>query len=231
VEELLRAAYLADVGKFAWDAMKTKAQRMWIDDGTAPGVTGYGGGYILRRLEALQLARPDITIDVVGHSAGSIAICEMLAAIEADRRRIRLRNILFLAPAVRLDLFARWIRRGPQIFKRFRMFTMTDAAEKEDRVGGSVYPRSLLYLVSGCFEDRPDAGIVGMDRFLRRAVTSVGRDYDDVRGWLQEDTRLVYSPSGADAAQGLQTSALHHGDFDDDPATLASLLFMAGATS
>jgi hypothetical protein len=28
VEELLRTAYLADAGKFAWDAMKTKAQRM-----------------------------------------------------------------------------------------------------------------------------------------------------------------------------------------------------------
>jgi hypothetical protein len=78
VEELLRAAYLADVGKFAWDAMKTKAQRMWTDDGAAPGVTGHGGGYILRRLEALQAARPDMIVDVVGHSAGSIAICEML---------------------------------------------------------------------------------------------------------------------------------------------------------
>jgi hypothetical protein len=231
VEELLRAAYLADIGKFTWDAMKTKAQRMWTDDGTVPGDTGHGGGYVLRRLEALQAARPDMIIDVVGHSAGSIAICEMLAAIEADRRRIRLRNIIFLAPAVRLDLFTLWIRRGPQIFKRFRMFTMTDAAEKEDRVGGSIYPRSLLYLVSGCFEDRPDAGIVGMDRFLRQAMTSAGRDYDDVRGWLQAATRLVYSPSAASAAQGLQTSALHHGDFDDDPATLASLFFMAGANS
>lgn len=230
VEELLRAAYLADIGKFAWDAMKTKAQRMWADDGTAPGVTGHGGGYILRRLEALQAARPDMIIDVVGHSAGSIAICEMLAAIEADQRRIRLRNIIFLAPAVRLDLFALWIQRGPQIFKRFRMFAMTDAAEKEDRVGGSVYPRSLLYLVSGCFEDRPDAGIVGMDRFLIRATTSAGRDYDDVRRWLREETRLAYSPSAAGAPQGLQTGALHHGDFDDDSATLASLLFMAGAT-
>jgi hypothetical protein len=230
VEELLRAAYLADVGKFAWDAMKTKAQRMWTDDGTAPGVTGHGGGYILRRLEALQAARPDMIIDVVGHSAGSIAICEMLATIEADPRRIRLRNIIFLAPAVRLDLFARWIPRGPQIFKRFRMFTMTDAYEKMDRVGGPVYPRSLLYLVSGCFEDRPDAAIVGMDRFLRQAETSAGRDYDDVRRWLREDTRLVHSPSDAGAVQGLRTSARHHGDFDDNPETLASLLYMAGAT-
>ncbi|MER8970835.1 hypothetical protein NKI54_35655 [Mesorhizobium sp. M0663] len=230
VEELLRAAYLGDVGKFAWDAMKAKAQRMWTDDGATPGVNGHGGGYMLRRLEALQAARPEMIIDVVGHSAGSIAICEMLAAIEADRRTIRLRNILFLAPAVRLDLFARWIPRGPQIFKRFRMFTMTDAAEKQDRIAGPIYPRSLLYMVSGCFEDRPDAAIVGMDRYLRRAATSAGRDYDDVRLWLQEGNRLAYSPSPARTAQGLQTNSLHHGSFDDDPATLASLRFIVGAT-
>ncbi len=231
VEELLRAAYLADVGKFAWDAMKTKAQRMWTDDGATPGVAGHGGGYILRRLEALQAARPDIIIDVVGHSAGCIAICELLSAVEADRRRIRLGNVVFLAPAVRLDLFARWIPRGPQIFKRFRMFTMVDAKEKADRVGGPVYPRSLLYLVSGCFEDRPDTAILGMDRFLRHSLTSAGRDYDDVRRWLQESDRLVYSPSADGAAQGMQTIALQHGAFDDDAATLASLLSLAKTTT
>ena len=228
VEELLRAAYLAEVGKFNWDAMKTKAQRMWLDDGPTPGIKGHGGGYILRRLEALQAARPGMIIDVVGHSAGSIAVCEMLAAIEADRRKVRLRNILFLAPAVRLDQFARWIPRGPQVFKRFRMFTMTDAAEKADRVAGPVYPRSLLYIVSGCFEDRPDAAILGMDRFLRQAGTSAGKDYDDVRRWLQQENRLVHAPSPAGAGQGLQTGALKHGAFDDDPSTLASLLHLAG---
>jgi hypothetical protein len=229
VEELLRAAYLAEVGKFAWDAMKTKAQRMWLDDGASPGIASHGGGYILRRIEALQAKRPEMVIDVVGHSAGSIAICEMLAAIEADRRKIHLHNILFLAPAVRLDLFARWIPRGPQLFKRFRMFTMTDTAEKADRIAGPIYPRSLLYIVSGCFEDRPDAAILGMDRFLRQAGTSAGRDFDDVRNWLKNDNRLVYSPSEVGAALGLQTGALKHGAFDDDTATLASLLSLAGA--
>lgn len=229
VEELLRAAYLADVGKFAWDAMKTKAQRMWIDDAGESSAATHGGGYLLRQLEALQAKRPSMIIDVVGHSAGSIAICEMLAAIEADGRKIRMRNIVFLAPAVRLDLFARWVPRGPQVFKRFRMFTMTDTAEKADRIAGPVYPRSLLYMVSGCFEDRPDAAILGMERFLQSAGTTAGRDYDDVRRWLLDGNRLVYSPSAENAGEGLRTAALKHGAFDDDAATLASLLFIAGA--
>ncbi|UPJ49275.1 alpha/beta hydrolase [Bradyrhizobium sp. 200] len=229
VEELFRAAYLAEVGKFAWDAMKTKAERMWIDDGEDPGVDGHGGGYILRRLEQRQAANPALTIDLVGHSAGSIAICEMLAAIDAKQRRIRFRNVVFLAPAARLDLFARWIVRGPRIFDRFRMFTMTDEWEKYDKLLGSIYPRSLLYLVSGCFEDRPDDAIAGMARFLRETTTSAGRDFDDVRQWLRQENRVVYAPSDDGAEEGLRTRSERHGDFDDDQPTLASLLSMARA--
>ncbi|MHC2282884.1 hypothetical protein ACVME8_009527 [Bradyrhizobium diazoefficiens] len=231
VEELLRAAYLADAGKFAWDAMKTKAQRMWLDDGANPGIDGHGGGYLLRCLERLQSSKPDFKIDVVGHSAGSIAICEMLAAIDANQRKVKLRNIVFLAPAVRFDLFARWIPRGPRAFQRFRMFTMMDEWEKLDQLIGSIYPRSLLYLVSGCFEDRPDDAIVGMARFLREPTTSAGRDYNDVRKWLNLDNRLVYSPSDDGAGDGLRTRAEHHGDFDDDQHTLGSLLSMARGAS
>lgn len=227
IEELLRAAYLADVGKFAWDAMKAKAQRMWKDDGEKPGLDGHVGGYLLRHLERLQSLKPNFKIDVVGHSAGAIAICQMLAAIDADKRKVKLRNIVFLAPAVRLDLFARWIPRGPQIFQSFRSFTMTDEWEKDDQLVGALYPRSLLYLVSGCFEDRPDDAILGMERFLRKATTSAGRDYDDVREWLKANNRIVYAPSDDAADEGLRTRAQHHGDFDDDKMTLNSLLWMA----
>jgi hypothetical protein len=227
VEELLRAAYLADVGKYAWDVMKVKAQHMWIDNGATPGVDGHVGGYLLRRLEHLQSVKPNFKIDAVGHSAGAIAICQMLAAINADKRKVKLRNIVFLAPAVRLDLFARWIPRGPQIFERFRSFTMTDVWEKDDQLLGSIYPRSLLYLVSGCFEDQPDTAIAGMERFLRQPTTSAGRDYDDVREWLKADNRVVYAPSDDAAGDGLRTRAQRHGDFDDDKMTLGSLLSMA----
>jgi hypothetical protein len=227
VEELLRAAYLADVGKFAWDAMKVKAQRMWIDDGASPSVEGHGGGYLLRCLERLQVRRPDFIIDVVGHSAGSIAICQMLAAMDADKRRIKLRNVVFLAPAVRLDLFARWIVRKPQNFERFRMFTMTDTWEKADRLAGAIYPRSLLYMVSGCFEDRADDPLVGMARFLEGPTTTAGQDYDDVRRWLSEESRIVYAPSIDSAPVGLRTQSARHGDFDEEKETLASLLSLA----
>ena len=50
------------------------------------------------------------------------------------------------------------------VFKKFRMFTMTDELEKEDDCK-AIYPASLLYLISGILEDRDDTPIAGMMRF------------------------------------------------------------------
>ncbi len=226
VEELLRAAYLAEIGAFAWSEIKEKAKNMWIDDGPAPSEKGHVGGYMLRRLEALQKARPEVTIDLVGHSAGSIVICAMLAAIKEQKRAIKIRNVVFLAPAARLDIFKATVT-APAPFDRFRLFTMTDGAEKSDKLVGPIYPRSLLFLVSGVFEDKPDTPLVGMARHITERTSSADASYDDVRHWLAADCRLILSPSADEAPDGLRTKAAHHGDFDTDPATLASLLFLA----
>jgi hypothetical protein len=110
------------------------------------------------------------------------------------------------------------------------MFTMADEWEKLDELLGSLYPRSLLYLVSGCFEDRPDDAIAGMGRFLREPTTSAGRDFDDVRQWLKGDNRLVYAPSDDGTAEGLRTRAQRHGGFHADKSTLESLRSMARVT-
>ena len=230
VEELLRAAYLAEIGAFAWSAMKDKAKDMWIDDGIAPTEKGHVGGYLLRRLEELQSGRADLTLDLVGHSAGSIAICAMLAAIKEQNRRIKLRNILFLAPAVSLDVFKAAVS-VPRSFVRFRLFTMTDEAEKADRLVGAIYPRSLLFLVSGLFEDKPGAPLAGLARHITARTSSAGAGYDDLRSWLAQDDRLVLSPSADGAAEGLRSRAARHGDFDDDEMTLASLLYLAKAAA
>jgi len=230
VEELLRAAHLAKIGVFAWGEMKEKAEAMWHDDGDTPGPTGHVGGYILRKLEKLQKDNPDTVIDLVGHSAGSIVICAMLRAIAAQGRKIRFRNILFLAPAVRLDTFCRDLAPpapgGP--FQRFRMFTMTDEAEKADKLVGAIYPRSLLFLVSGLFEDRPGTALAGMARHIAMRTPPAGDGFDAVRQWLDQNSRLVLSPTKPGSGSGLQTEARRHGDFDNDKPTLASLLHLAG---
>lgn len=230
VEELLRAAYLAEIGVFAWSEMKEKAAAMWRDDGPAPNEGGHVGGYVLRQLEALQAARPAVTIDLVGHSAGSIVICAMLDAIRVQGRAIKFRNILFLAPAVRLDTFYDAIP-DSQVFTRFRLFTMTDTAEKADRSVGVLYPRSLLFLVSGLFEDRPGTALAGLARHITARTSAADGAFDRVRGWLGEQDRLVLSPSTDGMADGLRSRALKHGDFDNEPETLASLLYLAGTAA
>jgi hypothetical protein len=84
--------------------------------------------------------------------------------------RVKVRNELFLAPACRLDLFAGSVARKPDRFAHFRMFTMRDENEKRDRLVPFLYPRSLLYLVSGALEDIPDAALAGLDHHIARAV-------------------------------------------------------------
>jgi hypothetical protein len=230
VEELLRAAYLSEIGAFAWSSMKDKAKRMWIDDGVKPDGNGHIGGYLLRRLELSKMEHPDLTIDLVGHSAGSVAICAMLEAIKAQGRKVKVRNVIFLAPAVRLDVFREAVT-SPQPFERFRLFTMNDECEKADRLVGAVYPRSLLFLVSGLFEDKPGVPLAGLARHIIARTVSAGEEYDGVRRWLATENRIILSPSPANAGEGLRSQATRHGDFDNDAATLSSLLFLARASS
>lgn len=227
VEELLRAAYLAEVGQFAWAEMKHKAFGMWADDGPQPNMEGHVGGYLLRRLEVLRQTRPEVSVDLVGHSAGSIAIAHMFRAIEDQRRDIAIRNVAFLAPAVRLDVFAAEIARRPDRFARFRSFTMCDDWEKRDKLVSELYPRSLLFFISGLLEDRPGVPLAGLARHITRRSATAGPEFDDIRAWLAASDRLVLSPSADTAGSGLRTRSARHGDFDNDPITLASLLALA----
>jgi hypothetical protein len=231
VEELLRAAYLSELGKMIWDGMKDAAHSTWRDDGERPSDDiGHVGGYLLRRLEALQKSRPEFLIDLVGHSAGAIAICHMLNAIRGQKRGISLRNIIFLAPACRLDLFAGAVARNSGLnATRFRMFNLSDECERQDKLVPILYPRSLLYFVSGALEAEAGAALAGLQRHLVKSTPTAESEFDDVRDWLKKQDRLVYAPSKPDAAIGLACAALAHGAFDDDEITLKSLVAIASA--
>jgi hypothetical protein len=221
VEELLRAAYLAELGKWAWDGIKRAASDMWIGDGN------HVGGQLIRVLEAAQGKKPELKIDLIGHSAGTIAICHMLKNIGIQNRMLRINNVVFLAPACRFELLAEAIARAEARCARFRMFTMQDVYEQKDALVPSIYPRSLLYLVSGALEDLPDAPLAGLQRHVAKACPTAGVAYDDVRLWLTKDDRVVYAPSSGTQGVGLSCSAFSHTDFDENPDTLQSLIALA----
>jgi hypothetical protein len=224
VEEVLRAAYVAQVGAWMWSGMKTAAEDMWKPNAGPIDQSSHAGTYLLGGLATLQADEPALTIDLIGHSAGSIAIAHMLEAAADRYHEFRVRNLILLAPAASADVFQRGIAANEGVFAAFRMFTMEDALECKDHLLPGVYPRSLLYLISGILDGEADSPVVG----LRRHTTGI-RPYDgaplaQVAEFLtQPENRLVLAKTRDDAAEGLRSCSMRHGDFDDDQQTLASL--------
>ncbi|MFF1695060.1 hypothetical protein ACFVXC_15715 [Streptomyces sp. NPDC058257] len=233
VEEILREFYLASVGAAIWDAMK----RQTADTFAAAGDEVRAGRYFLDRFAELLATgiRPQVT--VVGHSAGAVFIGNLLDDLARRRAAVddpvpadfRLRDVVLLAPACTVAQIAPVIRRQAELFDRFRMFTMTDPAERADHLVPFLYPRSLLYFVSGVLERGPSQRsavmpIAGMQHWYLDAA-AVGPDSDDLRGFLRADSaRTVWSPG--DGGPGLRSGARSHVAFDHDPDVLASVVTM-----
>jgi len=197
-----------------------------------------GGSYVLEALGRCLRdgRRPSVTL--VGHSTGAVFINNLLNTVSCMRddpasalpADFRFRNIAFLAPACTFEDFAPVLGRHEELWDELRLFAMTDEAERKDALVRVLYPRSLLYFVSGVCETdaegNREAGkpLVGLRRHY------AGKDREDlpdaVRAVLDYMTpqRSVWSP--VDGGPGLSASAVHHGDFDDDPKVRESLRAM-----
>ncbi len=218
VEEVLRELYVASAGRWIWGAMKNAAKDMFRSNAGQKNLDLHVGLYLIQRLAPLNLP-----INLIGHSAGSIAICELLAAAALENLRLPIRNVILLAPAATSDLFLNEIVSRPERFGRLRMFTMHDDYESKDILVPYVYPRSLLYLVSGIMEEKADTPICGMQRYQTAA-----KPYDDsnlaaIKGFLQKEDRLVLSKTADDSTMGFRCSALKHGNFNEDLLTRESV--------
>lgn len=230
VEELLREVYLDDAGALVWGAMKRDTEDTFIRAG---GVQPRAGWTLVDALgEACRAANPP-RISVVAHSAGSIYACHLLRAIAAARADanhplpadFRLANLVFLAPAVRFDVFAETLDAAEDCITQFRMFGLRDELEAGYWEVPVLYPRSLLYLVSGVAErDGDDSDfdcpLLGMQRY-HDAAAYPGAALDRVRTFLAEHQRTVWAKAGP--ALGLSSDADRHGGFDEDVVTMASV--------
>lgn len=227
VEELLRELYLADLGAWVWGRMKDKATAMWLPNHGLAGDERRVGTYVLDKISALQQVRPDFRVDLVGHSAGSIAICEMLRTAAERGVSLQVNTIVFLAPAGRSELGVAQLVRHPRRFKQFRVYTMADEFERDDHLVPMVYTRSLLYFISGVLEpDEIDAPIMGMIRHAGKQGSFADGPAAEWADFINIDTRLVLSDSTVldpSAPAGYKTSSRSHGAFDDDDLTRESL--------
>lgn len=231
IEEILRELYVADLGAWVWNNMKIKSNEMWNSNEGITGLNQFAGRYLLEKL--IDYAKDDdtVTIDLVGHSAGSIAICNLLkttASICSDKIY---NKIAFMAPACRIDLFNNEIVKKTERFNKFRMYTMNNELECGDLLVPYFYTHSLLYLISGILEGEGkefDAYILGMERHLlnNHPYDKVSELIETNKYLFQEDTnRIVFSPMLQSALGGFRTQSISHGGFDDDEKTIESIKF------
>jgi hypothetical protein len=228
VEEILRDLYVDKVGGLLWNQMKK-------DTADAFASPTAGGTMFLQRLAEMAAETPSrrfSRITLVGHSSGAVYICHLL-----NKTATLLPNwqfeIIFLAPAVTHDLFARTLASDAAPIAEFRQFAMTDTLEGRDSIVPVAYPHSLLYFVSGLLEwtvkaeALVDEPIVGMERFIIRIPpfdATAFATVEQVRAFLLAPGRhrVVWSP--ASDGPGLSSQSYRHGDFDDDPTTLDSVV-------
>lgn len=244
VEEILREFYLANAGAAVWGAMKQDAAETFQNVGKAPE----RGGWLFVKLLGEKLkAGSQSKVSVVAHSAGSIYTCHLLAHLAQARAQkdhplpedFKLNKLVFLAPAANMPLFADTLKAHRDLFSAFRMYSMSDALEAGYWEVPAIYPRSLLYLVSGVFETDETAGvkhsvadmpIVGMQRFYEHAAVYGDAATTDVRAFLAEHAEnSVWSE--VVGLPGRSSDAIRHGAFDSDTkraATMKSVIEFLG---
>jgi hypothetical protein len=225
VEEILRAYYVANLGEWVWGKMKDAGEDMWKSNDGIAGDARHAGRYLIEALAPVQ-AETGLVIDLIGHSAGAVAICRLFKASSAAGIPIRIRTVALLAPAVRSDLFDAEITQHPERFSRLRIYTMSDAFETKDRMAGPLYTRSLLYFISGVLEADCDVPIVGMARYLSGAAPYDAPELLDIRRFVHAvPDGLVLSKTAPGAPSGCQSESCSHGDFCDDSVTRTSLTY------
>jgi hypothetical protein len=222
IEELLREFYLANAGQALWSQMKQDTEDAFGGDPTKHPGTAFVDGLAALVQETGVQPRPVL----IGHSTGAVYICNFLR--HADRvlpPEVRF-DVVFLAGACRFNLLANVLARHGDRVADFRCFGLSDGFERGDKLVPVLYPRSLLYFVSGVVEDEADAPIVGMQRFFdgQRYPASAFRDVETVRQRLAGGERPLWA--AVDGGSGRQSTASGHGAFDNDEITLASLQFI-----
>lgn len=207
-------------GKDVWGDMKESALRASSPDaggGEAGGLHIFAAA--LAQLIASKPHGKDIAVHAVGHSAGAIVHSHFVPLLLGFG--VAVEGLAFLAPAVRIDLFKSQLldhivnRR----VKSFAMFTMEEEAERDDDcvepLGLTLYGKSLLYLVSRGFETKRKTPILGLEEMFTQ-------DRDIVQ--LFAATGRCELARARGKPQNAATQSKRHGCFDNEAATMASVL-------
>ena len=197
------------IGLRLWREMKRDAGRPFEQK------TG-GWEAVSKLLQAnAQTSRP-LKVHLVGHSAGSILLGELIKVW----RRIGGRNtdidsLSLMAPACTTDFYNQTYRKALEgnsrrkpLIRKLWQYNLVDSREKDDTVGP--YGKSLLYLVSNAFEEYKGVPILGME---------TGMDVLTGSKALPRRHKVWYA--GRDDTK---TDSKVHGGFDNDRKTMNDVL-------
>lgn len=204
-----------------WGGMKSSALLA-----SAPGG---GARLFVERLAAFcrQFAKDhpggQLELHAAGHSAGSIFLAYLLQIAAATPGVGRFGSLQLMAPAIDGDSFKQLV--APLVgsgtgrsIDALTLYTMRRDYERDDHCA-MLYRKSLLYFVSAACEAERDTAILGLEDSLRADATLAG--FFGLGGAAGK-AEVVWSRSAA--ADGRSASrAVHHGDFDNDAATMGSV--------
>jgi hypothetical protein len=213
LEEIARRAG----GPSIWGVMKQNAHAAVAPSG--------GAFHAAQRLADFCRRHPGaVELHAIGHSAGAIFHASFLPAA-LDQGVPPFKALYLLAPAVRADLFLDRLapRLGPgQGVERTAIFTMNKDREQDDNCA-FVYRKSLLYLIHFALEEERETPILGLEISLRgnddlKRMFGLGGAGGTAIG------EVVWSKTTAAAPPRGRSESTSHGGFDDDAATLDSVL-------
>jgi len=198
------------IGGPLWSEMKENAWR------ASDHRRGKGAVQLMKKYAQASFAtlpekqRQGWEIHVVAHSAGSILFAHALQSLCA--LGIPLKTVQFLAPAIRIDEFEEFVMPAMQsgACPKATIYILTKQQELDDTVGP--YGRSLLWLVSNAFENKRGTPLLGMEEYLTSHKN------------LQQQAFNEIVVSGGKHAKDAPCMSETHGGFDNDPATMNSVL-------
>ena len=225
VEEVLRELYIDKIGQAGWwDRMKGDTADAFRDG------QQYCGTAFLTELKSQIDAcpTPPKKITLVGHSAGSIYICNLLKAAARLAPSLHF-DVIFEAPAATHALLASTVAAHGSRIRNFRQFGMSDERETADALVPVIYLSSLLYFISSMLEHDTDEPLVGMARYLDKRDIYNADAFPNIESCRQFYAKYPNSLvcSFSNAGPGLNSDGKHHGEFDDvDKPTMDSVSYI-----
>jgi papain like protease len=203
-----------DIGRRAWRNMKQDAHVAFGGDPEYDGgVTG-----LSPLLQGLDQAAKRPKLHLVGHSAGSVVLGYLLAALgRFQLGNLALGSIHLMAPGCTVEFFKKYYlpylkgNGALPLEDKIYLYNLADDLEFDDTVGPDSpllpsYSHSLLYLVSRAYEEKTNMPLAGMQIFAGGIPAHPKID-------------IAYSQP-----KGGVTASASHGGFDNDRATMTTIM-------